>query len=748
MKKALSILILAVLLVFCCTTVLAAQETAALYTYYGDNMLFRQNDDAIIAGTAEAGSVITCTLRNSAGEQVAFAETVAESDGTFSLSFTAPAGGFEEYTITLTANGETFRELKGVVFGELWLAGGQSNMQLALRFSLTGSQMVAEGRTGNPALRFLDVSHTPPYKGDVNKGPSYPMTDYEETYGWYKGSDPKVYDLSGVGYYFAEKLISELNMPVGILNANLGGTSILTWLSRETIENDSALLADCVNNNVYIPLESWNESAVNFGLYMTSNYNKIISPLKNFRLSGMIWYQGESDISWQYGRYTRAFNALQKSYTELFGYKDGLLPVVFTQLASYSYGNISLLPSMNAEFLEIQQQQPESRALTSIYDVPLDYTIDVHAIHPLRKQEVGEKMAHAASGLVYGLNSSYTAAGPEKVEIKDSSIYIKLSNIGDGIISISDTVRGFSICGSDGVYLPAKAQLVSSDTVRVYSPDVLNPVSAAYAYTQTNYNSTLFASENGQRAFPVSPFITDRSYGTHYWNNDFWTTCDYEYFWHCHSNEFSGGYNAWNANGAKLTFSKSEIESGDAMYITSTANQFSVSPNYLFKEYGNDAYFHDVDLRWADYDTLTFKVKVKSDGPVSFDGLKIRANNTLWVTPAVLGTSSTVTTIAADGEVHTITLDLNRLYPYGDVNATPYSADILSIIRGAEFTFTDSNGIGAELCFDEVSFQTGTSAPGTSNPEPDEKPSFFERIKAFFNSLFAKISLFFQNLFK
>ena len=115
MKKTLGFLILAVLLVFSCSTVLAAQETAALYTYYGDNMLFRQNDDAIIAGTAEAGTAITCALRNSAGEQVAFAKTVAESDGTFSLSFTAPAGGFEEYTITLTADGETFRELKGVV---------------------------------------------------------------------------------------------------------------------------------------------------------------------------------------------------------------------------------------------------------------------------------------------------------------------------------------------------------------------------------------------------------------------------------------------------------------------------------------------------------------------------------------------------------------------------------------------------------------------------------------------------------
>lgn len=747
MKRLSALLILAVLLAFGCTSAFAAEENATLYSYYGDNMLFRQNDDAVFAGNAAPGTSIGCTLKNSVNEQIAYAEATASAEGSFILSFKAPSGSFEEYTVTLTANGEVFDELSGVVFGELWLAGGQSNMQLELRYSLVGRQMVAEGKTRSPSLRFLAVSHTPAYKGDVNKGPALPMTDYEESYGWYKGSDAKVYDLSGVGFFFAEKMIRDLNMPVGILNANLGGTSILTWLSREVIEGDSALLADCINGNAYIPLDKWNESKVNFSFDMTSNYNKIIAPLKNFRLSGMIWYQGESDISWQYGRYTRAFNALQASYTKHFGYKNGLLPVVFTQLASYSYGNLSLLPGMNAEFLEIQQQNPESRALTSIYDVALDYTPDTHAIHPLRKKEIGEKMAYAAEGLVYGLNSCYTAAGNEKAEIKDGSIYITLHDVGDGLLVSGDTISGFSVCGSDGVYLPAKAELVSENTVRVYSSYVSEPVSAAYAYTQTNYNSTLFASENGQRLFPVSPFVTDRSIGTHYWNNDSWASCDYEYFWHCHANEFSGGYNTWNANGARLSFTKSEIDSGNAIYVTSDSKKFSLSPNFLFKEYGNDAYFHDVDLVWSDYDTLTFKVKVNSEFPVHFDGLRIRANSSLWVMPAVLGTNETGFTVEADGNIHTVTLDLNRLYPYGDVNATAYGADILSLVRGAEFTFTDTYELGTELCFDEIGFQTGTTFPGVTPPEPDKKPSFFERIKAFFISLFAKITLFFENLF-
>ena len=148
MKKVLTLFIIAVLLVFGCTTALAAEETAGLYSYYADNMLFRQNDEAIFAGKAAPGTPVRCELYNSQNQLLKFSESTASADGTFSLSFTAPSGGFEEYTVKLLANGEVFRELKGVVFGELWLAGGQSNMQLELRYSLTGSQMVAEGKTG------------------------------------------------------------------------------------------------------------------------------------------------------------------------------------------------------------------------------------------------------------------------------------------------------------------------------------------------------------------------------------------------------------------------------------------------------------------------------------------------------------------------------------------------------------------------------------------------------------------------
>ena len=746
MKKLLALFVFVVVVIFSCFMVSADNDTAKLYNYYSDNMLFKQNDDAILGGKAPAGSMITCTLYNSQSQSVAYAETVTGSDGVFNLSFLAPAGSFEEYRLVLTVNGDVFAELKDVVFGELWLAGGQSNMQLSLWASKTGMQMMAENKRGSDALRFLDIPHPANYKGSPWLVPAVPLDDFESPNLWYKGSDAQVYELSGVAYYFAESLIAELGMPVGLLDANLGGSAIYSWLSRESIESNPELLADLIGYGRYIPLESWNEAGIDHYAGMTANFNKTISPLRNMRLSGMLWYQGESDINHAYGKYSRAFTTMQDTYTELFDYKDGKLPIVFTQLASYAYGDMDWLQKLNAEFADMQQERPDSRALTSILDVPLDYDPGVHAIHPACKKEVGEKMAYAAKGLVYDMYDSYTTATVEKAEIKDGSIYVTFRDVGDKLIADGNSLRGFSICSSDGVYFSAKAEIVSYNTVRIYSDSVKNPCSATYAYSQTNNHANLYASRNGEKLLAVSPFITDRNYSAHLWHHDAWTNCDFAEYWHCHTNEYSGFYNTWKADGAEISFGTSTIGSGNALYITSGNKEFSVMPNFTYKENLKEVYFMDFDRNWSDYGTLTFKVKVNSGNALKFDGLKIKVNDGLWVMPAVKDMHSTGTAIEADGNVYTITLDLNRLYPLGNIYAETLTADVLTGVMSAEFKFSSANNT-VKIVLDDINF--GPDIPADSGISGSEnKPNLLEKIKALFVSMYMKIVMFFKNLFK
>ena len=120
----LSLLLCVSLLLGAVCPAFAAGTETRLYNVYGDHMLFQQNDDAVFAGVSAPGTALTVELKDAAGSVVHTATGTAGTDGTFSLSFTAPAGGYDAYTVTLSADGSEVKTLSDVVFGELWLSFG------------------------------------------------------------------------------------------------------------------------------------------------------------------------------------------------------------------------------------------------------------------------------------------------------------------------------------------------------------------------------------------------------------------------------------------------------------------------------------------------------------------------------------------------------------------------------------------------------------------------------------------------
>ena len=144
LKKVISLLLCLPLVACCGAPVSATNTTAQLYNVYGNGMLFQQNEKAILSGTAKSGDSITLLLLDKENQLVARSDATAV-DGTFTISFNAPAGSFSEYTIILKCNSVEFARLTDVVFGELWLASGQSNMMYPLGQSKVGSKMMEDG---------------------------------------------------------------------------------------------------------------------------------------------------------------------------------------------------------------------------------------------------------------------------------------------------------------------------------------------------------------------------------------------------------------------------------------------------------------------------------------------------------------------------------------------------------------------------------------------------------------------------
>lgn len=719
MKKVLCVLISVILVLSCSSVAFAGGDKAELYTFYGDGMLFQQNKEAILSGTAENGSLISASLYKN--DVLVTQNSAKAENGEFFVSFDAPEGSYDRYSISLRCNNTEFAVLGDVVFGELWLASGQSNMQYSLAQEKTGASMFANGEKLGDWLRVLLVPPVTQYNGSYERVPATPQNDIPEAK-WVNGNSGAVYEISAVAYYFAQKLHEELDVPVGVLNASLGGSCIASWISRDAIDGNPEVKNILTSCGEYYPLDSWNETERSMFYDMTANFNLKINALGNFRPAGMIWYQGESDIILQKTpeQYGALFDLMQKSFSEHFGCDDGLLPIIFTQLASYQYhkeNGIDLL-EMNAFFTDIQKAQPESRGLVSLYDVPLTYLPELGPIHPDTKKDVGERMALCAKGLVYGGDGEYTPASVKDYEIKDGRICVTLENVGDGLVA-DGQLRGFAVAGADGIFVGAKAEIVNSNTVCVYSEKVQTPVSASYAYCLGNMNANLYASEG----FPVSPFVVGKQENAHYWAEKQWADCESDTAFHLYADEASTKfYSTWESVNANIAFS-----GANGMNVTADG-EFAVSPVMTGKNGLSVVRFNDECYDYSDYGTITFRVKNNGQNDVVFDGVKVYKSADVWYS-----TAGESVVIPADGEWHTVEADIDHMYLYGVDFGVKFANDKLKNIYDIDFCFT---GKDAEISVDDFVF----------SPEKAERDTRFDITKLF--NIFNIVKMFILELIR
>ena len=730
MKKLLSVLLVVLLALglFPAADAAAAPETA-LYQFYGDGMLFQQNAPAALAGTAPNGSAITAVLKNAAGETVAEGSAVAK-DGAFRVSFPAPAGSFDAYSIVLTANGAVFAELKDVLFGEFWIAAGQSNMAYVYAQAKNYIAPSAYDDALYSKVRILLTPDVPVENGTNGKIPATPQADFPGAR-WVSADVDDAALCSAVGYWFATDLIEKLNVPVGLASIPLGGSSILTWLSRRAIENNRTLLEQIRADGRYKSLSEWDENDVNVFQDITTMYNTKVAPLSVLQAAGVIWYQGETEAmyGWEYGRYAHAFDLLQDTFTAAFGNGGDPLPMVFTQLAAFRYDTNERLANNQLEFADMQQNRADSRAMVTGYDYPTEFYDELGAIHPCDKEHLGRRMAYAAAGLVYGLHETYTAASLKSSRIADGGVYVTLQDVGDGLVCEDTVLKGFSVAGENGVFVGAEAEIVSNDTVFIHSDTVPEPAAAGYALALSNDTANLWATENGEMTMPAAAFLTDRTHTDAYWQNNAWMCCDAASAWHnLEDYSDSAYYDTWTAENASLQFSES------GMRVTG-GNKITLSPVLGYRSGVKTVAFSDYDTDWSGYGTLTLKIRNNAGSPLTLSGLWLTNSPATVFCAAANDAGDTAVTIPANGEWTEIDFDLNALYLAGGKIGAVFTSTSLTEVKSMKLVFSAGDGADFEL------------AGFAFTPNRTEQKamrfgwvfSFITRMAAFFRELFSRL---------
>ncbi len=713
MKKIISF-ILVILTVFAVSVpAYATRNKITFYSFYNDNMLFEQNKKAVIAGNATYGTTIKAVLKNSLSKTVSEGQSKANSNGKFEVGFDAPKGSFDEYTVDIYQDNVLVKTFIGIVFGELWLASGQSNMNYNLNASSEWNEMVKSGNYGNKWVRFLQVPVYLTFNGSTEV-PYDKQENIEGAY-WIRSDKADVGVISAVGYYFAYKLYENLKMPIGILSASVGGSTIRAWISRDTLENDTVIMKRLKEKDKYLNEKNWVTDENAYVSSMTADYNTKIYPLRRFNISGLVWYQGESEIfeQWEYKDYTRFVDLLQEDYTKTFNYTEGKLPFVYTQLAPYDYVDGGLhLQGFNANLAEIQKQDPSSRAMTCISDISLEYLKSSGSIHPMTKKPVGERLGQAASGLVYSQSKTYTAASIKSSYIKGSDIFVTLNNVGDGLRCKGEVLYDFAICGEDGIYYKADAEIVSDDTVKIHNDKIKMPKSATYSFSQNNCRANLYSTLNGELFMPASPFVTDEKYNTFFYYEMPWTDCEQKQYWRMVNEDLmTGFYDIWDCSNASYFISKGSAYKGSAgLKVNSSEKNFSFYQIYRIKIGDDSVKFKETTRDFSKYGSLSFKIRNTGENEITLNSANIYLNEKMWFSPAVSGTNSTEFTVPADGKWHTVELDLSRIYLFGNVDTVELNGKIfLNDISKFKLDFSSNGEANFDMDDFEFSYDTNVS---------------------------------------
>jgi len=394
--------------------------------------------------------------------------TKGTSGAKWSLKIKTPeAGG----PFTITFNNKIV--LEDVMVGEVWLCGGQSNMEWSGDQKLKQSLEEAPNAT-NQKIRFFYV---PKATADT------PQEDVRSS--WKVCSPEEMLHFSAIGYFFGKQLQQVLNVPVGLINSNWGGTPAEVWTPKEVIDQDPVLKAASVKLN---PSDGWPISP-------GASFPAMIAPLTKFRIAGAIWYQGESNTQ-NYASYSYLMTKMIGAWREAWGVN---FPFYYVQIAPFSYGysNVcALLREQQTACLKIPKT-----GMVIVHDL----VDDVNNIHPVKKIEVANRLANLALSDNYGIKGIVSKYPMYKgMVIEKNRVRILFDNVDKGLVTTDKVANEFYVAGADQKFLFASAR-IEGNTIVVWNKAVKEPVAVRFGFSNTSIPN-LFSKEG----LPVNIFRTDQ----------------------------------------------------------------------------------------------------------------------------------------------------------------------------------------------------------------------------------------------
>ena len=464
-----------------------------------EHMVLQRDLPVHLWGMAGAGELVSATFRGAIGK------TQADKLGRWELSLPAGAAGGP---FVLEIQGSNLLHFSDVLVGDVWLASGQSNMEFEMRKVVNAE--VELKNADRPRIRLFHVARA---------SASYAQEDLVAE-PWTPTTPESAARFSAVAYFFGREIQDNQKVPIGLIEADWGGSPAEAWTSLRGLSSDTGLMPAFAAHAMMTDREAtkrledvWEQQEIvaakaagkpepDFPWHPEIRswepaglYNAMIAPLTSFPLRGFIWYQGESNAGKDRAfYYAQLFQTLIRDWRN--HWAEGDIPFFFVQLANWNTEFDAQWPQVR----DAQRRALELRNTGMAVAIDIGDPID---IHPTNKQDVGKRLALAARGIAYGEKIEYSGPLFRSAVTQGDSLRMLFDHAESGLVAKGDTLRGFEIAGEDKIFEPAEAR-IDGTAVILTNPKVAAPRYVRYGWSG-NPDCTLY----NKAGLPAATFASN-----------------------------------------------------------------------------------------------------------------------------------------------------------------------------------------------------------------------------------------------
>jgi sialate O-acetylesterase len=525
-----------------------------VHNLFQSNMIVQRDKPIRLWGWAQPGENVTVSFGGKSQS------SIAAADRLWKVELPALPSNAEPQTMLVQGKSEKI-ELTNILIGDLWILGGQSNMEFEIYKTEGGPLEMISANFNNIRLFSVPQQNGPDIKN------SFPRQDqwiaffsqhFRQGY-WDICTPESVREMSGIGYIFARRLHMATQIPIGIIDVSRGGSSLVSWTPTEVLKgidtpevkdtlaewdqkvaefNPQADLDKRVKqyndwaarmkaDGKSIPADRQVPTDLQPGPAMDMNrpgnlYASMLSPIAGIGVKGTIWHQGYNEALMPNGHilYAQVFPEMIKAWRSAFHDPSMPFGIITQETQGQPQTLEDFLPHMVDEGNYIREAHYQTFLnLQKAGDKTIGYasSFDQHRAwyHPQLKIQVGERIASWALATQYEKSIRWLPPQLKEVKAADGKLILQLDS---WVIPFHDgPIQGFAIAGKDGRFQPAKAEWLDKNAgksggpnwersiVVLSSPWVPEPLYFRYAWARNPMESLKSADLTGL------PFDTQRN---------------------------------------------------------------------------------------------------------------------------------------------------------------------------------------------------------------------------------------------